>query len=104
MRYESPSAATMHAPPVPPPSPTAPAPARRRAVAITWVLVPVLLLAGLATWAAWPVCVALPDEALAQFHPPIAQRDDQVWHVRTFQQREGQWYHCKPRIARAFFF
>lgn len=85
----------------PPPSPSPPAPGR---AAIAWVLPLLLLLAALAAWAVWPVCVALPDDALAQSHPPIAQRDDQVWHVRTFQQREGQWYHCKPRIARAFFF
>ena len=72
--------------------------------AIAGVVVALLLVIALAAWAAWPVCVALPDEAVAQFHPPIAQRDDQVWHVRTFQRREGQWHHCKPRIARAFFF
>lgn len=71
---------------------------------MAWVAASLLLVAALAAWAAWPVCVALSDEALASFHPPIAQRDDKVWHVRTFQQREGQWCHCKPRVARAFFF
>jgi hypothetical protein len=48
--------------------------------------------------------VVLPDAAVTEAHPPLAQREDQVWHVRTFKQREGQWYHCKPRIARVFFF
>lgn len=86
-----------------PPSPPPPSAAPRRA-AIAWVLIPLLLAAALASWAAWPICVVLPDAAVTEARPPLAQREDQVWHVRTFQQREGQWYHCKPRIARAFFF
>ncbi|EER58222.1 hypothetical protein AcdelDRAFT_4205 [Acidovorax delafieldii 2AN] len=68
------------------------------------MFVPLLIATALGTWAVWPVCIALPDEEVARFNPPIAQREDQVWHVRTFQQREGLWHHCKPRIARAFFF
>ena len=89
------------------PAPAPPSPSPKPATGWTlaaWGLAPLLLLAALAAWAAWPVCVPLPAEALAQFDPPITQRDDQFWHVRTFQQHGGQWHQCKPRIARAFFF
>jgi hypothetical protein len=81
-------------------------PARRRHLALTWALAaaPLLLVAVLVAWAAWPVCVALPQEALTTLNPPIEQREDRMWQVRTFQQRDGQWHHCKPRIARIFFF
>jgi len=69
------------------------------------VAIGIVLVAALgASYAVWPVCVPLSAEALASFQPPIAQRTDTMLWGRIFQQRSGQWYQCKTRIARAFFF
>jgi len=55
-------------------------------------------------YALWPVCVPLSAEDTASFQPPIAERTDTMLWGRIFQQRSGQWYQCKTRISRAFFF
>jgi drug/metabolite transporter (DMT)-like permease len=54
------------------------------------------------SYAAWPVCVPLSN--ISDFRPPIEQRTDTHYFGRVFQQRGAQWYQCKTRIARAFFF
>jgi hypothetical protein len=77
----------------------------RRASGLLRVVLAVVAAAALATgYALWPVCVALSAEDVAAFQPPIAERDDRMLFGRIFQQRSGQWYQCKTRIARAFFF
>jgi len=67
-------------------------------------LVAVLVLGLGAGYALWPVCVPLSTEQVAAFQPPIAEREDSMLFGRVFQQRDGQWYQCKTRIARALFF
>jgi len=69
------------------------------------VLLAIGAVAALATgYALVPVCVPLSAEDVASFQPPLAERDDRMLFGRIFQQRSGQWYQCKTRIARAFFF
>ena len=64
-----------------------------------------IFVAALGTgYALWPVCVPLSAEAIASFQPPIAERNDTMLWGRIFQQRSGQWYQCKTRVSRAFFF
>lgn len=56
-------------------------------------------------WFLMPVCVPIPEKDLSLFDPPIETREE-VGMVgqRYFQQRDGNWYHCKARIARQLFF
>lgn len=61
-------------------------------------------LAATTAFALWPVCVPLSSEQVAAFQPPITERTDTTLIGPVFQQRAGQWYQCKTRIARAFFF
>ena len=77
--------------------------ARRRA----WlsIAVGVIAAAGALVWLLTPVCVAIPDEDLADFDPPIDTRTETgMIGQRYFQQRSGTWYQCKVRIARELFF
>ena len=69
------------------------------------------LTAGLAVIAAsfaWflsPVCVAIAQEDLASFDPPIETRTETgMIGQRYFQQHDGVWYQCKVRMARQLFF
>jgi len=63
-----------------------------------------VVVIALLAWVSWPVCVALPANEVAKWNPPIAERDDTYLFGRTFQRRDGVWYQCKTRLARAFFF
>jgi hypothetical protein len=64
-----------------------------------------LVFAGCLIWFLSPVCVAIPDEELASFNPPIDTRTDTgMAGIRYFQERDGAWFHCKARIARQLFF
>jgi hypothetical protein len=76
------------------------APDRMARVVLGLVLAAILVT----SYAIWPVCVALSPEDVASWRPPIEQRDDTMLVGRVFQQHDGQWYQCKTRIARAFFF
>ncbi len=72
-----------------------------------WIppVVGVLVFFGSAAWFLTPVCVAIPDEDLAGFSPPIDTRTETgMIGQRYFQQRNGVWFHCKARIARQLFF
>jgi len=64
-----------------------------------------LVFAGSLVWFLTPVCVAIPDEDLSRFKPPIdARTDTGMIGQPYFQQRDGVWFHCKVRIARLMFF
>ena len=64
-----------------------------------------LAFAGSLAWFLTPVCVAIPDEDLSGFKPPIdARTDTGMIGQPYFQQREGVWFHCKVRIVRQMFF
>ena len=65
----------------------------------------IIVFSGCLTWFLSPVCVAIPDEDLANFKPPIDTRTDTgMVGQRYFQKRDGGWFHCKVRIARQLFF
>jgi hypothetical protein len=65
----------------------------------------VLVAFGAVTaFALWPVCVPVFPEQVAGFQPPISERNDGYLFGKVFQQKGGQWYQCKTRVARAFFF
>lgn len=65
----------------------------------------ILVFAGGLVWFLTPVCVAIPDEELATFNPPIDTRTATgMAGIRSFQERDGAWFHCKARIARQLFF
>lgn len=61
-------------------------------------------LAAVTAFALWPVCVPVHPEQVAGFQPPISERSDSYLFGRVFQQRDEQWYQCKTRVARVFFF
>lgn len=63
-----------------------------------------VVLAAVTAFALWPVCVPVHPEQVADFQPPISERSDSYLFGRVFQQKGGQWYQCKTRVARAFFF
>jgi len=67
------------------------------------VLIVALLLMGI-IFLLQPVCVPLSEENLKSFNIPIEQRTDRDLYLKTFQKRGGQWYQCKTRISRFFFF
>jgi len=76
---------------------------RRRA----WLSLAVgfIVSAGAAVWILMPVCVVIAPEDLAGFRPPIETRTDTgLIGQRIFKKRGDNWYQCKTRIARAFFF
>ncbi|HMB76643.1 MAG TPA: hypothetical protein VKN76_09610 [Kiloniellaceae bacterium] len=52
-----------------------------------------------------PACRPIEAADAANFDPPIETRNDSNFYgLKTFQQEDGQWLHCKTWIARAFFF
>jgi drug/metabolite transporter (DMT)-like permease len=55
-------------------------------------------------YAVWPVCVEIQPETVQGFKPAITLRTDTQLFGKVFQQHAGQWYQCKTRISRAFFF
>lgn len=67
------------------------------------VLIVVLLLTGI-IFLLQPVCVPLSEEDLKSFNVPIEQRTDRDLYLKVFQKKDGQWYQCKTRISRYFFF
>ncbi len=70
-----------------------------------WLLVVLLVLAGLCYGALRPVCVPLTSEDLALFtSPPIEQRTDRDFYLQIFQLRNSQWHQCKTWVSRQFFF
>ena len=73
---------------------------RRIVLAALLFVVPVAVLVFLLR----PVCVPLTPEDLKTFNVPIELRTDRDFYLRVFQQRDGQWYHCKTWISRFFFF
>ena len=62
-----------------------------------------LALAALEAYVLWPVCVPVPNEQLADFQPPISEREDAFLFGRVFQLKDGQWQQCKTRFSRIFF-
>ncbi len=63
------------------------------------------VIAASLAWFLSPVCIAIAQEDLANFDPPIETRTETgMIGQRYFQQRDGVWYHCKVRIARQLFF
>lgn len=64
-----------------------------------------LVLAALILGALRPVCRPLSEDDLAQFNVPIEQRTDRdMYYLPVFQQRDGQWHHCKTWLSRKLFF
>ena len=52
-----------------------------------------------------PDCRAIEDADLTRFDPPIETRTAANFYgLKVFQQKDGNWYHCKTWIARQFFF
>lgn len=76
---------------------------RRRA----WIplAIGIVVFAGCMIWALTPVCRAIADQDLVNFDPPIDKRTETgMIGQRYFQLRDGNWFHCKARIARIMFF
>ena len=71
---------------------------------VRFALATILLVAALTAYALWPVCVPLAREDVMAFQPPITERQDTMLFGRVFREHSGQWYQCKTRISRAFFF
>ncbi len=77
---------------------------QRRRPRLTLVLLAAALAAG-AVFLFRPVCVPIPEDALAGFSPPIEERRETTFYGSPiFQQENGQWFQCKTWIARQFFF
>ena len=58
-----------------------------------------LLVLGAIVFALRPVCYPFTDAEVAGFSPPIEERHETNFYgLRTFQQRDGQWYGCKMAI------
>jgi hypothetical protein len=71
-----------------------------RAAAIGLLIVIALILGALR-----PVCRPLSEDDLAHFNVPIEQRTDRdMYYLPVFQQRDGQWHHCKTWLSRKLFF
>lgn len=65
----------------------------------------IIVFAGCLSWFLTPICVAILEEDLANFSPPISTRTQTgMVGQRYFQLRNGVWFHCKVRIARQLFF
>ncbi len=65
-----------------------------------WFVV-VIIFVGVIAVFIWPVCKAIPPEALDSFNIPIEKRSTErgmVW--KTWQFKEGNWYQCKSRFER----
>ena len=70
-----------------------------------WVAITVaLVLAVVAAYLFWPVCVPLSAPEVALFQPPITERTDRDFHLWVFQKSNDRWLQCKTRLSRAFFF
>lgn len=50
-----------------------------------------------------PSCVPIPQADVVSMDPPISERNDRFWGVKTFQCKDEKWYQCKPWISRFFF-
>jgi hypothetical protein len=72
----------------------------RRLAIVTGIAV--VLLA----WCAHPVCVPLPDAAVAEAERsrPLAARIERQLHGPVWQRRDGRWHQCKSWISRQLFF
>ena len=65
----------------------------------------IIVFFGCLTWFLTPVCVAILEEDLATFKPPINMRTETgLLGQRYFQKRDEGWFQCKARIARQLFF
>ncbi len=51
-----------------------------------------------------PVCVLIENGEEEAKKYNYEQREDKSFYVKVFQKKDGQWHHCKPWIARQFFF
>ncbi len=64
-----------------------------------------LLLFGAVVLTLRPVCYPFTDAEVAEFSPPIEERHETNFYgLRTFQQRDGQWYGCKMAFEYWLFF
>lgn len=64
-----------------------------------------LLLLGAIVLTLRPVCYPFTDAEVAGFSPPIEERHETNFYgLRTFQQRDGQWYGCKMAFEYWLFF
>ncbi len=64
-----------------------------------------LVVLGALFFALRPVCYAFTDAEVAGFSPPIEERHETNFYgLRTFQQRDGQWYGCKMAFQYWLFF
>ena len=61
-----------------------------------------ILFCGLIYSAVREVCV--PIEDFSGFNSPIEERNDQILWVKTFQNKNGKWNHCKPALWRTFYY
>lgn len=73
---------------------------RRRFRALALLLSVCLILIGLVLR---PVCRPISEEQARTYTPPIEQRTERGFLFRTYQRRNGQWFHCETWIARLFF-
>ena len=67
-----------------------------------------ILVLGAILIALRPVCYPMTAADVAEFEevsrPIEERRETNFYGLRTFQQREGQWYYCKSAIQFWFFF
>ena len=71
----------------------------------SYALLALVIVLALVSGALRPVCRPLSEDDLAQFNVPIEQRTDRdTYYLRVFQQRDGQWHHCKTWLSRKLFF
>jgi hypothetical protein len=53
-------------------------------------------------WVLSPVCVPIPDDDLLLFEESHSL-EERAARGEPFEQKDGRWYQCKLRLARAFF-
>lgn len=60
----------------------------------------VLIIIGVLVYALLPLCEPIPEETIANFNPPIEERQDRDVLTKVFQEKDGQWYYCTSRFSR----
>jgi hypothetical protein len=51
-----------------------------------------------------PVCMPIHNGEQQGAQYRYSERQDKDFHVKVFQEQDGQWHHCKTWISRQFFF
>jgi hypothetical protein len=62
----------------------------------------VLCVGVFVLWLLSPVCVLIPDAELPAFET-VRSLQERAAQGEPFENKQGHWYQCKSRLARAFF-